>query len=934
MQDVMKGLDSYEHGSISVGQQPTTPNLKPQPRASSSRTPARERHESHDSSQARERSWNKSHPDAKVDLRHSLHGSNSRTSIPIPNGHSKPPLPRTGSSASANSSADEGRSSRSSVISQTEYREHIKEMVNERDHEREREREGNKRHSFAASSSHSPTHHGHSHSHSPTWDRQRTFSHPIRPGSALSLHRHESGSASPSSIHSRESEEEEEIKAEIVHERERNWNAPRPKWQPHMHQSHQHMPSPSPTPSNSSNGSTASSRQRTISLKPSGTPKGESPVHRNGSLMTARLTPGNTSPNGKPLARQKTPASLQRPLSYSARPSSPLPSSSSYQRPLSYPARPRSPIPPRSPDLAPKSHRTPLPSGSRNGSLSSIKRKPSEPEKESPQRPVHSRAPSSPTPSARSSVPSRRSLIPVSSPSKSSGLSGPTVRPDSPSGHSSTSVQTEPEADDDDDPLAQENTPTLRTSAPLPVASPEQVPLSRLPSNDEARLAKAISSQPISPPSSPSEPSSLTKAEPLFSLPSTPPRRPSFASKLEFQTPSPPRGLPDLPGPPSEDEEDETTPNRQISDLSTAKTPKPPGGWAYTPIVPKQNGLSRANSLPPEADSDDDDDSKFSTPTASLSRAASMPPQTPALPGGWMNTPLHRKSVRFEAVSDLEMSTSDAPSGSIFTDTDQSPMPGVLNLEEAMRSEPSFSPKSPRRAATVRILDEFGVELEPVRPETPRSKSIVRIVDAMGREVEPNDDERPSTRREALFYLQRGFYEIGKGLDELQRPSDVRIEPQRIKELEDQSSAAREARSELLRGPLRASMRSSKLFMTSLDRRAAFFQWRSWTFFAIFSICCLIFLSWLSTRRARQLFLTTYYDPFYHDLYLHMIKPEPYGSLHPDTTSTFRDVFHSQGLLGMPGKIFNEISILISRWQRTLWDSWGEGNPRIRWPPT
>ena len=223
-----------------------------------------------------------------------------------------------------------------------------------------------------------------------------------------------------------------------------------------------------------------------------------------------------------------------------------------------------------------------------------------------------------------------------------------------------------------------------------PIARPIEIPPpERLhsPSPAENLLAQAGHPQDASTDASetPSPPTSpRLDAPPSLEL-STPPRRPSFSSsKIEFQTPSPPKGLPELPGPPSEDDTGNvdtlfsTRKNDGLLNLTTAKTPRPPGAWAATPApVPAparsqtpqpttssiRYSRTRSNSLPQPSFTEIQ--SSMATPTP---HTGTLPARTPAPPGGWFTTPgsLRRKSlmkVRFEA----------APSDSAVSDADMTP---------------------------------------------------------------------------------------------------------------------------------------------------------------------------------------------------------------------------------------------------------------------
>src|SRR5713101_9390643 len=121
-----------------------------------------------------------------------------------------------------------------------------------------------------------------------------------------------------------------------------------------------------------------------------------------------------------------------------------------------------------------------------------------------------------------------------------------------------------------------------------PIARPIEIPPPEmLQSFSPIRTASAVED----PDSDASSPPAVTPidAAPSFEL-STP--RPSLStSKIEFETPPPPKGLPELPGPPSSSEDetesiDIASPNRQSDvplSLNVTKPPRVPGAWAATP---------------------------------------------------------------------------------------------------------------------------------------------------------------------------------------------------------------------------------------------------------------------------------------------------------------------------------------------------------------
>ncbi|KAH7907745.1 hypothetical protein BJ138DRAFT_1014033 [Hygrophoropsis aurantiaca] len=311
--------------------------------------------------------------------------------------------------------------------------------------------------------------------------------------------------------------------------------------------------------------------------------------------------------------------------------------------------------------------------------------------------------------------------------------------------------------------------PPLRAKTPPPPLQPFSLP--------PASVDEPSSS---TPPGTPPKKDADAGAGFTPGTPTTPPRQRSFsASILEFRTPSPPH---ELPGPPSSsDDEDETdeahelgeerTPIRQnggnvIVDpgYTAMKTPKPPGAWAATPVAlprapsspsetlaPASTPLPRSQSYPEAHSGETVPDTGLLTPIPSLSRANSLPAQTPALPGAWMATPHQstqvqgrRRSilkVRFD-VTESEASGMEGP-GSGPGPSEESVLGrdeggrmqldsgrqtngsangnGILGMKRPTTPErdrpttpPSAanapSPRSLRRSPSVRVVDEFGRE--------------------------------------------------------------------------------------------------------------------------------------------------------------------------------------------------------------------------------
>lgn len=91
--------------------------------------------------------------------------------------------------------------------------------------------------------------------------------------------------------------------------------------------------------------------------------------------------------------------------------------------------------------------------------------------------------------------------------------------------------------------------------------------------------------------------------------------------------------------------------------------------------------------------------------------------------------------------------------------------------------------------------------------------------------------------------------------------------------------------------------------------------------------------------RARNTFLTTYYDPFYPDLHLYVSKPD---TRHPMLSSSgtpwlsIPDTLRHEGWKASTEQIWDNVSIMISDWQRLIWEAWGDDGigSNVAWPPT
>ena len=327
--------------------------------------------------------------------------------------------------------------------------------------------------------------------------------------------------------------------------------------------------------------------------------------------------------------------------------------------------------------------------------------------------------------------------------------------------------------------------------------------------------------------------------------------------KNEFKTPSPPKGLPDLPTPSSSDESENRLyrniqsgskwmatpkppggwlntpkPSREVTEQgspsddatgingdtplatddgisylttparaeathgfqSSAKTPKPPGGWLSTPApapIPAQSMPVDSPLDIPQAEQNQG----LLTPVASFSKGSKLEPKTPAAPGAWLATPAVKRSilkVRFEPeVSTFtDKSESDKHSDPAF-DSSISGVNGLDDSDDGLQQTEELSSKSspsPRRQKSpkspkIRVLDAFGREQEPDLSNQERansSPSALRVVDAMGHEIDEEshvedaeDAATPShsalSRGELLSRIRNGLDDLVAGIDDLDK---------------------------------------------------------------------------------------------------------------------------------------------------------------------
>ncbi|TDL26192.1 hypothetical protein BD410DRAFT_836840 [Rickenella mellea] len=928
-------------------------------RASSSQSAAdykeRVKDRDQDPNREREKAWNR--PTSIL----SRHHSGTRSPVANRNGSG---LTRRGSSASLLSSDGDGNGHMSNAIAAIQHR-----KGKEREHEIVNHEHPNGRPNLSrAQSAQTPKH-------PPHGERTRTLSQPTRPGSSPSQplvsgspavrerklsHRRSSSSLSvghngvarasspASSLASHESLDE--FEREKQHERERNWNSARPKWEltsDDGHEHHHHLTrGASPLP-DGHNHHHHHSRNESPNEKRNGHVNGP---HKH-SITEGKLAEWSASVANASnsiishlhSSRETRPRSPHHSTTSTTPPTNPNKSSGSASRfGWSFP-RSKSPLPPLEEDHNPSRV---------NG---------------------HQRMPSSPSPAPRpehtsaaagspSHIPVRRRNLSETAPGSPGGehrkghkrsttelsesVGGIPPSPSKPF-YESTANYAEP----------QHEASTSAGAQPGPSGNGIQNPPPPQENNPFDDSFSSSIPRSFSPPPSPpaSRPSSSV---------STPKRNSTMASmKMEFQTPSPPKGLPPLPGTPSSagDEESDRTPvstpkmGTQTNGIENMKTPRPPGAWStpFTTPMPE-----RASSLPLQKNpSNVYLGMRPDTPPASLSRATSMTMQTPAPPGAWASPSGRRKAlkVRFDddpSAQDLPQNTGGDPSNEQFTSVDAVPTgtnQADRGTHERSPSPPRPAPRTPRRSPGIRVLDAFGNELSAAQEEPEsfseskdeekssperlvvespsRRKSKIRVLDAMGREIpdegllSQTEDSRITSdatdgesheldKTQAKDLLQRTIADLRNDLVAIDRvPEVVNVDNSRLTTLYEASRQARAERTKIdqqMQLSNEELVREAGFRSKSLAVRRPVWANRMFFLFTI-TVQVVLILIIVSQLRAHHMFLTTYYDPFYPELHHHVTRPE-LVRVAMDNPATSSTVPLGWGLR----------SLMFSLWERTL----------------
>jgi hypothetical protein len=285
---------------------------------------------------------------------------------------------------------------------------------------------------------------------------------------------------------------------------------------------------------------------------------------------------------------------------------------------------------------------------------------------------------------------------------------------------------------------------------------------------------------------------------------STPPQnKGSRRLKNGFKTPSPPKGLPDLPTPSSSDESENRSYGNIQSVSKWAATPKPPGGWLNTPKRSREvteqespsDDATERNSDSPVADealsylkppggwlktpkpsreiteqespSDDATQRNSDTPAPVDNGLSYL--KTPAAPGAWLGTPAVKKSilkVRFEPeVSTFTDKSESGKHSDPFFDSSISAVNSLDNSNDGLQRTEQLSSTSPPSSRGQKSL------------KSPK----IRLLDAFGREQDPDEShleesEDPATlshfnfsRGELLSRIRNGLDDLNVGIDDLDK---------------------------------------------------------------------------------------------------------------------------------------------------------------------
>jgi len=215
------------------------------------------------------------------------------------------------------------------------------------------------------------------------------------------------------------------------------------------------------------------------------------------------------------------------------------------------------------------------------------------------------------------------------------------------------------------------------------------------------------------------------------------------------------------------------------------------------------------------------------------------------------------------------------------------------------------------------------------------------------------DDARPMSRKESITRLREAIHQMVEDFGESDDSRVVsREDNKRLDELYRKSQAAQNARRDLAETLKKRQSDSNIQAKDWLPRKGKFVQgrgrfavdflntWILWTF-VVLQILLLIYMYRLSTIRAKQIFLTTYYDAFTPDLFTHISKTHqirhaiPPASSPSATPFSITDALTRDGWKGVLHEAWTRGTLLVVEWRNHIWDTWGQHPGRTAtWPPT
>lgn len=380
------------------------------------------------------------------------------------------------------------------------------------------------------------------------------------------------------------------------------------------------------------------------------------------------------------------------------------------------------------------------------------------------------------------------------------------------------------------------------------------------------------------------------------------------------------------------------------------RTPAPPGAWNNTPgfgSVDRKSTLKVRFDVTSESETTSSGQQDVSLESIEM---VHPPDEDPA-------PPTTNVSNKADGIGyDEPRSAFSSFSSSDTSGTEDDPRTPVIKPSSVLSRTPS-----------VRMVDAFGREVVeenqgkqssdvspmilPAQDATPSRKPPVRIVDAMGREVRQNGEAtkidtvgEELSKVESLAKMRESISSLAKDMDDIDSSpsSDDDSDEARLRELDEVSAKARETREKLKQalhsvqsgeedwkakyGSLRASMRKSISFPSGTPDRPLSRSRISGTvigLIALVQVAFILYMLRLSHMRAQQLFLSTYYDPLFPDLYLHVTHPERFIQSLENPTPPW-SIYHvpaawaRAGWTGVLSEFTGNVTLQVTEWQRQL----------------